>query len=134
MLSRPYGTRQPFHHYGVQSTHSYELPPPPKDHLCEACLRTPFGTGMMRAPKNLQILIGIVLFREHQNARVHLIQKMGMMKPNAISDNGRIFWLTMTIQREAITSLTTLQCATSACHTFPGRRSQFQDTTFSKLS
>jgi hypothetical protein len=46
MLSRPYGTRQPFHHYGGQSTHSHELPPPPKGHLCEACLRTPFGTGM----------------------------------------------------------------------------------------
>lgn len=46
MLSRPYGTRQPFHHYGGQSTHSHGLPTAPKDHLCEACLRTPFGTGM----------------------------------------------------------------------------------------
>jgi hypothetical protein len=46
MLSRPYGTRQPFHHYGGQSTHSPGLPTAPKDYLCEACLRTPFGTGM----------------------------------------------------------------------------------------
>lgn len=46
MLSRPYGTRLPFHHYSGQSTHSHGLPPPPKDHLCEACFSTPFGTGM----------------------------------------------------------------------------------------
>jgi hypothetical protein len=45
MLSRPYGVREPFHHYGGRSTHSHGLPPLPKDHLCEACLRTPFGTG-----------------------------------------------------------------------------------------
>jgi hypothetical protein len=43
MLSRPYGTRQPFHHYGGQSTHSHGFPTASKGHLC---LRTPFGTGM----------------------------------------------------------------------------------------
>src|SRR5947209_16785591 len=46
MLSRPYGTREPFHHYGGQSTQSHGFPTAPKDHLCEACIRTPFGTGM----------------------------------------------------------------------------------------
>src|SRR5436309_2026815 len=46
MLSRPYGTRQPIPHYGGQSSHSQGVPLPAKDHLCEACLGTPFGTGM----------------------------------------------------------------------------------------
>src|SRR6266536_4705652 len=46
MLSRPYGTRQPFRYYGGQSTNSHEGPTARKDHLCEACLRTLFGTGM----------------------------------------------------------------------------------------
>ena len=36
----------PFHHYCGQNAHSHGLPTAPKDHLCEACLRTPFGTGM----------------------------------------------------------------------------------------
>jgi hypothetical protein len=68
--------------------------------------------AMMRVPKNLQTLIRNILFKAHQNTRVHLIQTMGMT-------------MTVKVQREAITSLTTSRCATSACHTSQERRSQF---------